>query len=69
LHGKVFQESQILAGWVLIGKEEVEFVSLPRTMCSSSGRGCKEGVSQRKEGPAGKGSNSFCPELRGFIQT
>ena len=32
LHGEAFQESQVLAGWVLIRKEEVELVHLPRTI-------------------------------------
>jgi hypothetical protein len=32
LYGEAFQESQVLAGWVLIRKEEVELVHLPRTI-------------------------------------
>jgi hypothetical protein len=32
LHGEAFQESQVLAWQILIGKEEFELVSLPRTM-------------------------------------
>jgi hypothetical protein len=32
LQGDAFQESQVLPGWVLIGKEEVELVGLPRTI-------------------------------------
>lgn len=30
LYGEAFQDSQVLAGRVLIGKEEVELVGLPR---------------------------------------
>jgi hypothetical protein len=37
LYGGAFQESQVLAGQVLIGKEEVELVGMPRTMWHSSG--------------------------------
>lgn len=32
LYGDAFQNFQVLAGRVLIGKEEVQFVGLPRTM-------------------------------------
>ena len=39
LYEEAFQESQILAGWVLIQKEKVEFVGLPRTIQPSPGTG------------------------------
>jgi hypothetical protein len=32
LFGEAFQEFQVLAGWVLIQKQEVELAGLPRSM-------------------------------------
>lgn len=46
LQGEAFQELQVLAGQVLIGKKEVACVILPRT--TSSSRGCGGWASQIK---------------------
>ena len=40
LFGKAYQESQVLAGQVPSGKEEVELVGVPRNAQTSPGRGC-----------------------------
>lgn len=46
---EAFQESQVLAKWVLIRKEEVELLGLPRIMWPSSCRRCRAQASQMLE--------------------
>ena len=71
LYGDAFQKSQVLAGVVLIKKEEVELIGLPRAMIPSLGREyvgiwlLKKG--QRRGSLAGKGSSPFCTKLIGAI--
>ena len=69
LIGEIFQESQVFAGQVLIGKWEAELLGLPKPMQPSSGR--RLGVrpsrqSQRRRSPVGKGSPPFSTEPRDF---
>ena len=67
-----FQKSQVLAGHVLTGKEEVELVGLPRTTQPSPGRGFQGSGSPDK---ARDGENllvksfPFPTELRDAIWT
>jgi hypothetical protein len=66
LYGEAILESQVLAGWVLIGKKEVAVSRILRH--SSGGRLVRFPRSDREEeAPLRKGGPPVCTEFRGAI--